>query len=158
MQHVSICNYLAVSLFLFCNLLDGQEKTHAMVLFESVESPAIKPPLKEINTYKSYVHDITLTNNKIIVRPKTFFCLAQLATIRKSPNCTSVISFEYYLKSYDSDGVYIMSNETFFDLDTVRHWQYYIFQVKDNKKGKFSITLTPNYNHLQEKTVEVVVP
>jgi hypothetical protein len=158
MQHVSICNYLAVSLFLFCNLLYGQEKTHAMVLFESVESPAIKPPLKEINQNKSYVHDITLTNNKIIVRPKTFFCLAQLAMVKKSLNCTSVISFDYYLNSTDSDAMHIISNETFFDLDTGRHWQYYIFQVKDNKKGKFSITLTPNYHHLQEKIVEVIVP
>lgn len=164
MQHALICNSLIISLFLFYSALFNQEKFQAMELFCTVlpGELSIKPPSHNISNKIEKIHDIALNNNTIIAKPRTFFCLAQMAML-KTPLANSkyapmpIILFNYHINGYNNNGLEIMSDETFFDLDTDRYWHYYIFQVKENKTGRFSIALTPNYKHFEEKVVEVIV-
>lgn len=154
MQRVSIRKLLLITAAITSNLF-CLEKPDQTILYEEV---AVKPPSLVIGVDRVYVHDILLKNREITLKSKMYFCLAQLAELRKSNDGikSPFITHNYIINGHDKS-LELMSDGTLFHELTQRYWHYYIFQVKNAKKSNLGINLTPVTENLPEITITLKV-
>lgn len=120
-----------------------------------------KPPQLYLMGMHAYSHNIDLEYDSICVAPHTVFCIAEVARTYKPTGKSQepqdpIISFNYYVNSFNAKGMEIISNETRIPVGQEHGWHYYIFKATD-KKGTYIISLVPSFKNSKEKYIKVVI-